>query len=324
MSNKENGMRELTKTTGFDVIGDIHGYAGALFALLEQMGYKKTIHGYSHPSRTAIFVGDFIDRGPEQLAVIETVRDMIENGNALSVMGNHELNAIGWFCKDNHGNYLRPHSEKNHHQHSEFLRQIGENTATHNEWVQWFLSLPVWFDLPELQVTHACWHPEKMKELLPFLSSEITLKQQELPVFFTHKHPAFSAIETIMKGIETSLPQGSFFVDNNGLRRTKTRVKWWSSGERYCDRDIIPSDVIKNLTNEPLTEELSQLMHVRKPTFIGHYWLTGIPFIEHKHIACLDYSVAKSGKLVAYRHDAGENLNNNKFVWIENKQHKKD
>ena len=51
--------------------------------------------GWSHPKRVAIFVGDLIDRGPEQLGTLKLVRDMVEMGNARVVMGNHEFNAIG-------------------------------------------------------------------------------------------------------------------------------------------------------------------------------------------------------------------------------------
>ena len=37
------------------------------------------------------------------------------------------------------------------------------------------------------------------------------------------------------------------------------------------------------------------------PCFIGHYWLDGEPSPLAPNIACLDYSIAKAGKLVAYR-----------------------
>ena len=53
--------------TGYDVIGDVHGQAGKLEGLLKQMGYELDIKGtYRHPIRTAIFVGDLVDRGPDQ------------------------------------------------------------------------------------------------------------------------------------------------------------------------------------------------------------------------------------------------------------------
>lgn len=48
----------------YDVIGDLHGHAAALEALLARMGYRKREGAWRHPDRTAVFVGDFIDRGP--------------------------------------------------------------------------------------------------------------------------------------------------------------------------------------------------------------------------------------------------------------------
>ena len=34
---------------------------------------------------------------------------MVESGNALAVMGNHELNAIAFHTPDGGGSHLRPH-----------------------------------------------------------------------------------------------------------------------------------------------------------------------------------------------------------------------
>ncbi len=48
-----------------DIIGDIHGYADKLAALLAKMGYEKQKGGYAHPERKVLFVGDYIDRGPQ-------------------------------------------------------------------------------------------------------------------------------------------------------------------------------------------------------------------------------------------------------------------
>ena len=84
----------------FDIIGDIHGCSQSLRALLDLLGYRETSGVYRHPSRTVIFLGDFIDRGPHQREVIEIVRRMIDAGTAQSVMGNHEFNAIAYHTPD--------------------------------------------------------------------------------------------------------------------------------------------------------------------------------------------------------------------------------
>jgi hypothetical protein len=82
----------------FDIIGDVHGHALRLEVLLEKMGYHKRPDGWRHPKRTAVFVGDLVDRGPHQLDTLRLVRDMVESGAARAVMGNHEFNAIGFLA----------------------------------------------------------------------------------------------------------------------------------------------------------------------------------------------------------------------------------
>ena len=64
----------------YDIIGDIHGHAAELRALLKRMGYQEREGAYRHPGRTAVFVGDFIDRGPSQVETVEIARAMVEAG----------------------------------------------------------------------------------------------------------------------------------------------------------------------------------------------------------------------------------------------------
>ena len=45
----------------YDIIGDIHGHAAELKALLEKLGYREQDGAYRHPDRRAVFLGDFID-----------------------------------------------------------------------------------------------------------------------------------------------------------------------------------------------------------------------------------------------------------------------
>src|ERR1700731_4714723 len=110
----------------FDLIGDIHGHAAELVQLLNALGYRKAQGFYQHPERKVIFLGDFIDRGPKIRQVLEIVRPMIEEGKALAVMGNHELNALAYHAEDPEapGEFLRQHSEKNVEQHCKTIEQL--------------------------------------------------------------------------------------------------------------------------------------------------------------------------------------------------------
>ena len=111
----------------YDLIGDIHGHADALEQLLKTLGYSRYTGVYRHPERQVIFLGDFIDRGPKSRETLEIVRPMVESGTALSVMGNHELNALAFHTRNPHkpGEHLRPHNEKNSNQHAQTRRQVG-------------------------------------------------------------------------------------------------------------------------------------------------------------------------------------------------------
>lgn len=75
----------------FDIIGDVHGCRAELEALLARLGWQ----GVRHPEgRTAVFVGDLVDRGPDTPGVLRLVMDMVEAGTAICVAGNHEQKLV--------------------------------------------------------------------------------------------------------------------------------------------------------------------------------------------------------------------------------------
>ena len=60
---------------GYDLIGDLHGFAGPLRTLLARWGYRADGAGaYRHPAgRRVIFVGDYVDRGQEIVATLRII-----------------------------------------------------------------------------------------------------------------------------------------------------------------------------------------------------------------------------------------------------------
>ena len=90
------GTTRSRVVTNYDVIGDIQGHFDKLIGLLSRMGYSEVGGVWRHPERTAVFVGDLIDRGPRQVGVVDLVRGMVEAGAAHCVMGNHEFNALAY------------------------------------------------------------------------------------------------------------------------------------------------------------------------------------------------------------------------------------
>ncbi|MDH6110539.1 protein phosphatase [Kitasatospora sp. MAP12-15] len=94
-----NDLRHLTGP--FDIIGDIHGCRSELETLLLRLGYTLTRDEQRRPvdavhpaGRTAVFVGDLVDRGPDTPGVLRLVMGMVAAGHAICVPGNHE-NKLG-------------------------------------------------------------------------------------------------------------------------------------------------------------------------------------------------------------------------------------
>jgi hypothetical protein len=179
-----------------------------LEALLGRLGYVQRGGVYRHPGRQAVLVGDLIDRGPDQLRVLEIVRAMVYSGAALVTMGNHEFNAIAWLTCDAHGRPCREHSAKNSSQHGEFLRQVRARSAQHHRWVEWLATLPLWLDLGGLRVVHACWDD----------ASRATLGGSTLTPEMVHAKqgdPLHGAIEVLLKGPELDFPSGVGYLDSD-------------------------------------------------------------------------------------------------------------
>ncbi|WP_238009200.1 polynucleotide kinase-phosphatase [Dactylosporangium sp. AC04546] len=88
-----NDKRELTGP--FDIIGDVHGCLDELVELLGRLGYAVGEDDAVHPEgRTAVFVGDLVDRGPAAPGVLRLVMGMVAAGHALCVAGNHEAKLL--------------------------------------------------------------------------------------------------------------------------------------------------------------------------------------------------------------------------------------
>ncbi len=60
--------------SSYDIIGDIHGHANELKALLTDIGYQRHGDGFRCSNRKVVFVGDFVDRGPAIGEVVEIAR----------------------------------------------------------------------------------------------------------------------------------------------------------------------------------------------------------------------------------------------------------
>ena len=121
----------------FDIIGDIHGCFDELVELLKELGYEistspngETIIE-SPQGRKAIFVGDFVDRGPKVAEVLRLVMRMQKTGTALCVPGNHDVKLVG---------ALRGRNVNPTHGLADSLSQLEEESAEFRTQITEFLN----------------------------------------------------------------------------------------------------------------------------------------------------------------------------------------
>jgi hypothetical protein len=303
---------------GYDLIGDIHGYAEPLRRMLTKLGYSESNGCFRHPSRKVIFLGDFIDRGPEIREALRIVRSMVDSGAALAVMGNHEFNALCYHTVGMDGKPLRAHSDKNLDQHKVTLAAFAELPDEWRDYLAWFRTLPLFLDMGEFRVVHAAWDDS----IISKLEGGNKLDERLLHKAAKRDTPEYEMIEVLLKGREIRLPDGHRFTDKEGCKRSKIRTRWWLNGKGRTYREVVfprCDDMPATTLPADVEVELPGYSLNAAPVFVGHYWLPGndpkTPVTTN--VACLDYSVAKKGSLVAYRWNGSGPLKDDGFVAVE-------
>jgi hypothetical protein len=301
-----------------DFIGDIHGHADKLEELLLKLGYTKKSGTYSHPDRKALFVGDYIDRGPKIRETLQIVKAMVESENAIALMGNHEYNALCFHFHENQGGHLRKHLIKNIIQHYETLKQFQNRQHEYEEYLEWFKTLPLYYETDQFKAVHACWDKNNIAFLRKTLVND-RLTDDLIYQSVKKGTELYFALDQTLKGKEINLPDGLSFNDVTGTERNEIRIKWWENPSlmSYKSISVEPIDYLPEKQIE--LSKLRSLEYYRdndKKVFFGHYWLKGDPSFYKDNICCLDYSVAKGGKLVAYRLSEESILDKSNFMYV--------
>lgn len=261
-----------------------------------------------------LFLGDYIDRGPRIREVLHLVRAMVESGDALAIMGNHEFNAICYATINVEGFPMRPHIERNIKQHRATKDQFANIESEWLEWIEWMKRLPMFLDLGGLRAVHACWDEER----LPLLAGRNLTENAFLQACANRKAPEYRAIENVLKGPELFLPEGAIFTDKEGVQRPTIRSRWWQNTVGMTMGELVmplPMEI-----NHPIKERhlktIPNYPADAPPVFFGHYWMPPdaprAPLAPN--LACLDYSAAfANNPLVAYRWDGEQTLTADKF-----------
>ena len=279
----------------YDLIGDVHGYADLLDSLVEKMGYSRKGKGYEHPKgRRLIFVGDLINRGPDSISVLKTVRETWEQGNALMTLGNHEFNLL----QDAKMNNPLPNKG-------------------YQSYLSWLEKIPLFLDLEDLRVVHAAWHSPSIS----FLSQMQVTHDEIIRKSCDKNSPERKAVDLILKGVKAKLPTSPGFHDRFGEKRSKGRLRWWEDlkGQPFSKALFSPM-YGKDIEEFPEAQDIRQVEPYPKdgkPVFTGHYCLE--PHIEkiNGNIACLDGCVTCDKKLWGYSHTGGYKLAKANLIYSE-------
>jgi hypothetical protein len=304
----------------YDVIGDVHGQGGKLKALLRQLGYIEGAGHWQAPQgRQAVFVGDLIDRGPNQLEVLRLVKAMVDAGQAQVVLGNHEFNAIGYAVKAAGAEaHLRPRSEKNRKQHARFLEEVKEDSKEHQKWVDWFRTLPMALDMNGIRVVHAWWDEQAVARIERARGGSHGLINDDV-LHSLYADPDLQAARKLLTcGVEWELPPGLAVVDKEGHRHGEARLAVWRHwADRLRQIALVPGDGHSLLPDIDVPKQHPLVQVTGSPILFGHHWFSGPVKLETPKVACLDWSAAKGGPLVAYRWDGEDELRHQGLVAVD-------
>ena len=293
-----------------DIIPDIHGQAEKLRLALKNLGWRRNGTTWVHPEpdRQIVFLGDFIDRGPENAAVIRIVRELIDAGRAQAIMGNHELNALHYHTADpDTGAPLRVHDKDNQDQHESFLKEFPLGAPHTKDVLDWMRGLPLFIETDGFRAVHAAWIQPAIDDLKR-QTGDGALSEDQLIRAGRKGDGLYHLVEAVAKGPEARLPHPFSFVDKGKKERHHVRLKWWNGNARTW-REIAMS--VPDINALPVADLPDSLLRAAypvdaKPVFFGHYWMSGEPELQRENALCLDYSAGTVGPLVTYSFVPGE------------------
>jgi hypothetical protein len=287
----------------YDIIGDVHGQAALLKKLLLKLGYKKRENGYFHDERKAVFVGDFINRGPEIRKTIRIIRTMVENGNAFAILGNHEINAIVFHLK---GKDKKPLVKGHRKNYLSLFKTINEFLAYPDEWkshLRWMRRLPLFLELGGIRIVHACWSDSAVNTVRSAFRGELGKKGIFREYYKNPKSELSKSISILTKGIDLKMPGDLKIINNKGIAPRSFRIKWWENPKDKTFKEVsfeskcklpgytVPKEIIPETffysENEPIA-------------FFGHYCRANGPHIIKPNLCCVDSCVSGAKTLTVY------------------------
>jgi len=283
------------------------------------MGYSKTASGYAHPERKAVFVGDFVNRGPEIRQTIQIIRKMTEEGHAYAILGNHEVNALLYHLKDPNKKPLLKKESKRALTVVQTLRQFSKLPDEWKDHRRWMRTLPFFLDLGEIRIVHACWTDENIGILNRNLPEGKIPKAVFRNLILDPKSELSQSILQTTRGIHHILPPDIRIFDNRRRNHHFYRIRWWEEGNGLTFQQFsfeskfrlpnytIPPEILPKI--QPYPEDAP-------PVIFGHYSRGNGSLLIRDNLCCVDGCIMGKGRLVAYRWDGEKALDASKLMII--------
>lgn len=311
-----------------DIIGDIHGENAALEAILHKLGQAGSGEGQPH----LVFLGDLVDRGPDSIAVVDRVADLVAQGRATCVMGNHELNLLrdrersgnGWFYGK--ADEAWSHAVEGHVIRGTFPSRVADE-AVRQRLLAFFRTLPLAAVRDDLRIVHAAWHAPAIAALAHCADYTEALVRSEadagsIPADLEArcrvewkalkaagidtKNPATPPPHVEALATAESMGQNSHHLSvlTSGPEQVRPGLPAWRAGrwrilqrQRWWDGPVDVPTIFGHYWRLRLASADSSRLRLFGPTE-AHDWLG-----DHRRAFCIDFSV---GRRYQSRTAAGE------------------
>lgn len=291
------------------IIGDIHGEIQALDQLLDHIAQHA-------PDRLLIFLGDLCDRGPHSVSVIQRVAELVENNQALCLLGNHEINLLANDAKDGSGWFFDSRVDSDTPYYAPFERASARERP---EIRDFFSRLPLAIRMPGLRIVHAAWSPAAIQaiaevplgHILEFIhqcSQQLleAAQKDDLRARYLAERERWQAQ---LEDPDNPPPYLDAVADHEALEQALNPIKQLTSGiEAVCPHPFFSGNRWRYLDRTPWWDFDDD----PTPVVIGHYWRLMDPPTDpgawrygelfkgvaptawhgrHQQAFCLDYSV---------------------------------
>ncbi len=311
---------------GYDIVGDIHGRFDAFMELITDLGYVAQADGslrHFDADRQLILVGDIINKGLQNKAMLDTARVSVDAGTMQVVMGNHEFFNVCYARKGEDGHFLLNHSEKADQFLKTFLDEFPLGTQANVEAIDWMAARPIYVSTSDLTVMHAMHTPRDLSVVASELDDNHVFTAQ---AFERHAGVAksrgygeeyndgrfFWAVERLLYGMSIRAPGD---LPDQGYTK-RLRLNWWEGEGANPVRLLgledarLDEELIRDISEQLRRVETIQGHALKMPEGLvafGHYSLPGEPGITSDKALCLDFKgVDGRGVLTAYRFNEGD------------------